>query len=216
MPGAAGAHSSSELVAEAPAGEPEPEPIEVEADADAVTAAEPPEPEPEPQPVAPDHPELTPMLANTNDPGERRKGIDNLMKRNDDEAIRLHVYMVTNEPDSTVRQHALDTLVQRMDDANGDYWIMLEGVLYALQKGGERDATVAAQALGRNSQNPDDLKAGLKHWSAKVRRESVEAVWAMENKAPLDYDFAALLEPMLQDSDKSVQRKTSAALSDLR
>jgi serine/threonine-protein kinase len=213
---------------EPPVAEPPPEPVleaepepELAAGPDPIALAEPvrasvPEPEPEVAPAPePSRPELTPMLAN-DDPAERRKGLDNLMQRNTDDAVRLHVWMVKEEPDSTVRQHALDTLVERMDDKNGDYWIMLEGVRFALKNGGERDASVAAAALGRNSADPNDLRAGLAHWSPKVRRASIDAVAGMKNKAPLGFDFVPLLEPLVQDSDRSVSKRASSALSDLR
>ncbi len=184
----------------------DPDPDEVDPVADAAP--------PEPAPASATGPDKGPLLASP-DPDDRKRGIDNLAKRSDDDAVLLLTNMAIEENDSTVRRYAWRVLASRVDDKFGDYWIMLRGVTWTLANAGERDARDAAALLGRNSANPDDLMAGLTSSSAAVRKASIDAVASMGNKAPIGYDFDGLLEPLTADADSSVANKARQALKRL-
>jgi serine/threonine protein kinase len=201
--------------------EEEEEPVAAQPAATQPGAAQPAAPEPAgPAPTGkaprtPREPELTPFLASP-DPGERRKGIDNLAARpQDDDALRLLDYMVRNEKDGSIRGYAWSVVLSFYQARKGNVALLERTVVWQMGHDPARDAVAAVNAFGRWGAEPERLKGAIAHTDRDVRMAVVKALPEVARRAREGVDYATLVAPLLHDVDPDVKRKAEQALSGL-
>lgn len=196
-----------------------------------------PEPEPAPEPVAEPEPStvdtgaavaeadveapavdtgsgVTLGLLESPDPDIRLNSVRRKLGSPNEDTSRALYELFQKEQVSKVKKAALDGLISLWDEDKGHWSTNNEAMVYAMTQGSTY-ALPAAQAYGRNGQDPNGLLGALKHSDPKVREEGVEAAGQVIPRAPSGFDGRGFIEPYTSDADSSVAKAAQKVMKSL-
>jgi hypothetical protein len=159
--------------------------------------------------TSPDTPPDLGLFLSSPDPVERKKGINHLAARKDTEADRTFVWIVRNEPESTVRNYAWAKVLERMDAGYADYDTLMPLVVEQMSSN-ERIALSAVAAYARYGDDADDLRGPLAHTSSRVRIAALDAALVVDRKFPENANARALVDPLIHDEDPAVAARAES------
>jgi serine/threonine-protein kinase len=145
------------------------------------------------------------------DPEERKKAVDALGRRTDDESIKVLAKFVREDPDSTVKAAAWTAVQTRYLARSGNVELLEQIVVAVASRGPERAAVEAVRALRQYCAHPDALKGALGHSSAAVRGAAVDALPDIARRTDDAVDYAQLLSGVAHDPDDGVRKKVDKA-----
>jgi len=122
--------------------------------------------------------------------------------------------LIQKEQVSKVKKAALDGLISLWDEDKGHWSTNNEAMVYAMTQGSTY-ALPAAQAYGRNGQDPKGLRGALQHSDPKVREAGVEAAGQVIPRAPSGFDGRGFIEPYTSDADSSVAKAAQKVMKSL-
>lgn len=157
-------------------------------------------------------PEFTAFLASEN-PAERKRGIDNLAARADDEAFRLLDRVIREEQEPSVRRYAWDTAKRLYETRTGNIAIIESIMVRMMSHPAASYAVDAVRAYGRWGTSAQKMKGAIEHPHAEVRLAAVIALPAVIERGEGCNNCTTLFAPLLEDTDEGVQRKARSLLS---